>query len=89
MSRASTTQAAISMPSMKRCGSRSKIVPVLEGAGLALVSIHRHQTRRRLGPNQRPFASSGKTGAAEPAQPGIAHDLDQIVARTLPRLALP
>ncbi len=58
-----------------------EIVAVLEGAGLALVGVHRHQARRRLGAHQRPLAAGREAGAAEPAQPGVADDLDEVVAR--------
>src|SRR5882762_8914540 len=58
-----------------------EIVAVLERAGLALVAVDRKQARRGLGPHQRPFAPGRKAGAAEAAQAGIAHDLDEIVAR--------
>ena len=60
-----------------------EIVAVLEGAGLALVGVDRHQPRRRLGAHQRPFAPGRKAGAAEAAQAGVAHDLDHLVARAL------
>ena len=46
-------------------------IAVLEGAGLALVGVDRHQPRRRLLPHQAPFAPGRKPGAAEPAQPGM------------------
>ena len=52
-----------------------KIEAVLEGAGLALVRIDREQARRRLCAHQRPFASGREAGAAEAAEPGVAHDL--------------
>ena len=70
------------MPSRKRCGSRLEVVAVLEGAGLALVGVDRHQPRRRLGAHQRPLAPGREAGAAEPAQAGIARRiLISVVAR--------
>src|SRR5262249_32345305 len=59
-----------------------EVEAVLEWARLAFVGIDRKQARRRLGAHQRPFTPGGKTGAAEPAQSGIADDLDDLVART-------
>ncbi len=58
-----------------------EIVAVLERAGLALVGVDRHQARRRLGAHQRPFAAGRKAGAAQAAQGGVAHRLDDVVAR--------
>ena len=49
---------------------------VLEGAGLALVDVDRHQARALFGPHDAPFAARGKAGAAEAAQAGIFHGLD-------------
>ena len=66
-----------------------EIVAVLEGAGLALVGVDREQPRRRLGAHQRPFAAGGKAGAAEAAQPGVAHGLDDVVARARARRRTP
>ena len=43
-------------------------IAILEGAGLALVGVDRHEARRRLGAHQRPFAPGGETRAAETAQ---------------------
>ena len=60
-----------------------EIIAVLEGAGLALVGVHRHQPRPGLGANQRPLAAGRKARAAEAAQPGVADDLDQLVAGAL------
>ncbi len=57
-----------------------QVVAVLEGAGLALVAVDREQPRRRLGAHQRPFAAGREAGAAEAAQPGVAHRLDDVVA---------
>ncbi len=64
-----------------------EVVAVLEGAGLALVAIDGKKARRGLGAHQRPFAPGRKAGAAEAAQAGVAHDLDEIVARALARQA--
>src|SRR5262245_33845487 len=58
-----------------------KVVAILEGAGLTLVSVNSEHSRRRLCTHQRPFAACGKTRAAKTAQPSIAYDLDQLVAR--------
>ncbi len=61
----------------------AEIVAVLERAGLALVGVDRHQARACLGAHQRPLAPGREAGAAEAAQPGVADDLDQLVARAL------
>ena len=53
-----------------------EVVAVLEGAGLALVDVHRHQPRRRLGAHDAPLAPGRKAGAAEAAQAGVLHRLD-------------
>ena len=60
-----------------------EIVPILERAGLAFVGVDREQPRRRLGAHQRPFPPGRKSGTAQPAQPRVADDLDQFVARAL------
>ena len=60
-----------------------EVVAVLEGAGLALVAVDGHQARRRLRAHQGPFASGGKPGTAEPAQTGVAHRLDHVIAAAL------
>ncbi len=62
-------------------------IAVLEGAGLALVAVDRHQPRRRLLAHQPPFAPGRKPGAAEPAQPGMFERLDHLVAGALARQA--
>jgi hypothetical protein len=41
-----------------------EIVPVLEGAGLALVGVHRHEARSRLGAHEAPLAARGEARAA-------------------------
>jgi hypothetical protein len=65
-----TAQAAISMPSRKRCGSRSSQA-VLEGARLALVDVHRHQARRRAAARTtRHLRPAGKPAAAGRAASG-------------------
>jgi hypothetical protein len=58
-----------------------EIIAVLERAGLALVAVHRHQARAGRLPHQRPFAPGREARAAEPAQPGIVHRLDGVLAR--------
>ncbi len=45
-----------------------EIIAILEGAGLALVAIDRHQPRPGLAEHRAPFASGRKAGAAEAAQ---------------------
>ena len=59
----------------------AEIVAVLEGAGLALVGIHRHQPRALLGAHELPLAAGREACAAKPAQARVADDLDQVVAR--------
>ena len=84
MSVASTTCAPISMPSRKRCGSRSEIEAVLEGAGFALVAIDRHQPRTGLAEHRAPFAARGKAGAAEAAQADVVERFQDIFRATPP-----
>ena len=57
-----------------------EIIAILERAGLTLVGIDRKQPRRRLGTHKAPFAPGREAGAAEPAQSGIAHRLDDVFA---------
>jgi hypothetical protein len=45
-----------------------EVVAVLEGAGLALVGVDRHQARPLLLTHEAPFAPGRKAGAAEAAQ---------------------
>ena len=52
---------------------------VLEGAGLALVGVDRHQPRRRLRAHDAPLARGRESGATEPAQPGAVQLGDQVV----------
>src|SRR6185312_12182237 len=54
-----------------------EIMAVLEGAGLALVAIDRHQARPRLAQHGAPFAASRKAGAAEAAQAAVVEDLQE------------
>jgi hypothetical protein len=49
---------------------------VLEGAGLALVDIHRHQARRGFVAHDAPLAAGRKACAAEAAQARVFHRLD-------------
>src|SRR5438105_12045628 len=58
-------------------------IAVLEGAGLALIGIDRHQPRRWLLPYKAPFAPGRKTGAAQAAQAGILERLDDVLDRLL------
>ena len=53
-----------------------QVVAVLEGAGLALVAVDRHQARAGLGAHEGPLAPGREAGAAEAAQAGIAHGAD-------------
>ena len=56
-----------------------KVVPVLEGARLALVAIDRHQPRAGIGAHKAPFLARRKTRAAEPTQSGTRQRRDQRV----------
>ena len=49
---------------------------VLEGAGLALVDVHRHQPRRRLVAHDAPLAPGRKARAAQAAQARVFHRLE-------------
>src|SRR5215212_3133633 len=60
-----------------------EIVPVLEGAGLALIGVDGHQARRRLGPHEAPLAPGGKARTAKPAQVRILERLDDALDRAL------
>jgi hypothetical protein len=58
-----------------------QVVAVLERTGLALVRIHRHQSRARFLPHEVPFAPCREAGAAETSQPGVLHRADHVVDR--------
>ena len=64
-----------------------EIDAILEGAGLALVGVDRHQSRRLLGSHQAPFAAGGKSGAAQAAQSRILERLQHLLERLLARKA--
>ena len=55
-----------------------QIEAILEGAGLALVAVDRHQPRPGLAEHRAPFAPGRKAGAAEPAQAGIVERLQHV-----------
>ncbi len=61
---------------------------VLEGAGLALVDVHRHVARAGVAAHDAPLASGRKPGAAQAAQAGMLQRGDQFVRRTLAAQAL-
>ena len=65
-----------------------EIIAVLEGAGLALVAVDGHQPRAGVGAHDLPFAPGGKARAAQPAQAGVGHLLDDGVERQLAGAAL-
>src|SRR5205823_13170473 len=58
-------------------------VAVLKSAGLALVSVDRQQPGPRLLQHQTPLSAGGKPGAAEPAQPGMFENFDQLFGLAL------
>src|SRR5262249_57296601 len=58
-----------------------EVVAILEGAGLAVVRVNSEHARLRLCTHQLPLSAGRKPRAAKTAQPGIAYDLDQLVAR--------
>ena len=60
-----------------------EIPAVLERARLALVDVHRHHARRRLGSDKLPLAAVRKSGAAQATQRRILHDLGDFLARAL------
>ena len=64
-----------------------EIEAVLEGAGLALVAIDRHQPRAGLAEHRAPFAPRREAGAAETAQRGVVERLQQIFLRRSRRSA--
>ncbi len=57
-----------------------QIIAILESAGLTLVGIDRKEPRRRLGTHEAPFAPGREASAAETAQSGVAHRLDDVFA---------
>ena len=61
-----------------------EIIAILEGAGLALVAVDRHQPRPGLAEHRAPFASRRKAGAAEPAQRRVVERFQQIFLREAP-----
>src|SRR5262249_37601952 len=65
----------------KAIGIGLEIMAILEGAGLALVGIDRHEARPRLVAHKAPFAPGREARAAEPAQPRIIERLDDVVDR--------
>ena len=56
-------------------------MPVLEGAGLALVDVHGQQTRRRLVAQDAPLAAGRETGAAQPPQLAVFQQPDDVLGR--------
>ena len=65
-----------------------EIIAVLERAGLALVAVDGHQPGPLIGAHDLPFAPGGEACAAEPAQAGVGHLLDDGVERQLAGAAL-
>src|SRR5882672_7226007 len=55
-----------------------EVVAVLERAGLALVDVDRHEPGSGLARDNLPFAAGREAGAAEPPQPRILHDRDDV-----------
>src|SRR5258706_512617 len=62
-------------------GGGVEIVPILEGAGLALVAVDRHQARAGLAAPRAPLARGRKAGAAEAAQAGLLDGRQHVVDR--------
>ena len=62
-------------------------VPVLEGAGLALVGIDGHQARPGLAHDRPPLARRREAGAAAAAQAGLVDDVDELLAADRDELA--
>ena len=60
-----------------------EIIAVLERAGFALVAVDGHQPGPLIGAHDLPFAPGGEACAAEPAQAGVGHVLDDGVERQL------
>ena len=65
-----------------------EVVAVLEGAGLALVGVDRHQPRPRLGADEAPLAPGREARAAEAAQPGSSSALRMLSSVALAGQAL-
>src|SRR6267143_424003 len=57
-----------------------EVPAVLEGSRLALVDVHRHETRLGLRGDDAPLAPRWKAGAAQAAQTGVFHDLGDLFA---------
>ena len=58
----------------------AKIESVLEGAGLAFITVHRHQPRAGLATYNAPFAAGRETGAAKPAKRGGLKDTQSVLS---------
>ncbi len=60
-----------------------EVVAILERARLAFVNIDRHHARARLAAHDAPLAPGGKSRAAQPAQAGMFHGLDNVLGFVL------
>ena len=69
-------------------GTPLEVIPVLEGAGLALVGVHRHEARAGVGADDAPLAAGREAGPPEPAKAGFVENLDRLVHRAAPRPAV-
>src|SRR3970040_2137027 len=81
-------QAATSMPSRKRCGSRSRYQRSLKVPGSPSSMLT--AIRRGSGPGGGggPLAPPREAGAAEAAQAGVLHGLGELLAGALAREAI-
>src|SRR3546814_10356383 len=60
-----------------------QVEAVLEGAGLALVGVDRHQARPLEAAHDLPLLAGREAGAAEAAQAGVGEDVDELFRRAL------
>ncbi len=58
-----------------------EVVLILEGPGLTLVAVHRHQARTGLAAHGAPLAARREAGAAQPPQGSIVEDFEHFIDR--------
>src|SRR5258707_14678087 len=58
-----------------------EVPAILEGAGLALIAVDRHQTRTGLADHRAPFPARGKARTTETTQRRVVERLQQIFLR--------
>ena len=61
-----------------------QVKPVFEGAGLALVGVHRHQSGTVVTPDDAPLAPGWETGAPQTPQTRVTQHLNQLIGGMIP-----